>query len=160
AARHAQRVGGNRADRIGDLPEPPASWRWRPGSATVELSPALARKAGLGEEDGRRIPLLELFRRLDADGRRTARVAVDRLLTTGESTVFAHHDSEGGARLAHHLRVSEQGREVIGRTETIPSGNVAAFQSRDPLTGVRDGRAARGWIDDRLTGAGSGELVV
>lgn len=160
AARHAQRVGGNRADRIGDLPEPPASWRWRPGSATVELSPALARKAGLGEEDGRRIPLLELFRRLDADGRRAARGAVDRLLTTGESTVFAHHDSEGGARLAHHLRVSEQGREVIGRTETIPSGNVAAFQSRDPLTGVRDGRAARGWIDDRLTGAGSGELVV
>lgn len=160
AARHAQRIGGNSADRIGDLSEPPASWRWRPGSATVELSPALARKAGLGEEGGRRIPLLELFRRLDADGRRAARGAVDRLLTTGESTVFAHHDSEGGARLAHHLRVSEQGREVIGRTETIPSGNVAAFQSRDPLTGVRDGRAARGWIDDRLTGAGSGELVV
>ena len=162
AARHAERVGGARPFRNGDRerPEAMASWRWQPGSGTVELSPALARKAGLGEEDGRRIPLLELFRKLDADGRRAARGAVDRLLATGESTVFAHHDSEGGARLAHHLRISEQEREVIGRTETIASGEAGAFQSRDPLTGVRDARAARDWIDEQLGGAAPGGVIV
>ena len=53
AHRHAERVGGRRPLRRGE-PEGrkgkpgAASWRWRPGTQTVELSPALARKAGLG----------------------------------------------------------------------------------------------------------------
>ena len=147
AARHAERVAGSAGRRAGDE-ERGASWRWRPGTSTVELSPALARKAGLGDEGGRRISLMELFRKLDTDGRRAARGAVGRLMATGQSTAFAHADSEGGARLAHHVRVEGEEGEVVGRTETIAAADL--FQSRDPLTGLRDGRATRLWIADQL----------
>ncbi|HEX8573731.1 MAG TPA: bifunctional diguanylate cyclase/phosphodiesterase [Allosphingosinicella sp.] len=166
AHRHAERVGGRRPLRRGE-PEGrkgkpgSASWRWQPGSQTVELSPALARKAGLGEEAGQRISLLELFRKLDPDGRRAARGAIDRLLATGQSTAFAHRDGEDdGARLAHHVRVEGEG--VVGRTEAIVPLEGAAWQSRDPMTGVRDGRAARAWIGRQLAGAAEGQpaLVV
>ena len=150
AHRHAERVGGAqyplRADPQG-RGDRGASWRWRRGSSTVELSPALARQAGLGETAGQRISLMELFRKLDADGRKAARSAVDRAMATGQSTAFAHQDAEG-ARLAHHLRVDEEG--IVGRTETIQPLKAEPFQSRDPMTGVRDARAARGWIDHQL----------
>jgi diguanylate cyclase (GGDEF)-like protein len=156
AQRHAERVGGRRPARSTDAEgrgsrEAPASWRWQPGSASVELSPALARRAGLGEEEGQRISLMELFRKLDPDGRKAARGAVDRLLATGQSTAFAHSDAAGeGARLAHHVRVEAGGQAVVGRTEAILPLEGAAWQSRDPLTGVRDARAARAWINRQL----------
>lgn len=163
ANRHAERVaGGHRPSRRSD--EDPhgrgVSWRWQPGSTTVELSPALARKAGLGEDHGQRISLMELFRKLDPEGRRAARSAIDRLMATGESTAFAHQDNDG-ARLAHHVRVDE-GDQVVGRTETLFAPDSGAFQSRDPMTGVRDARAGRAWIEDQLVrGAGEHpELVV
>jgi diguanylate cyclase (GGDEF)-like protein len=142
AYRPLQRSGENRADAS-------ASWRWTPGSETVELSPALARKAGFGGR-GRRVPLIELLRRLDADGRRAARLAVDRLLATGESTAFAHQDVESDGRLAHHMRVEGGGQEVVGRTETILSEESDGGQARDSLTGVRDGRTARRWMNAQL----------
>jgi diguanylate cyclase (GGDEF)-like protein len=166
AHRHAERVGGRRPLRRGE-PEGrqgkpgSASWRWEPGSQTVELSPALARKAGLGEEAGQRISLLELFRKLDPEGRRAARGAIDRLLATGQSTAFAHQDGDGdGARLAHHVRVEGEG--VVGRTEAIVPLDGSAWQSRDPMTGVRDGRAARAWIQQQLKAEAEGQpaLVV
>jgi len=153
---HAERVGGGfrfgrrAAEEGGEA----ASWRWEPGSQTVELSPALARQAGLGAGEGRRVPLMELFRKLDADGRRAARGAVDRLVETGEATAFAHGDAAGEARLAHHLRFSAEGTAVVGRTETIGG---AAVQSRDPLTGLRDGGAARAWIARQLGAAADGD---
>ncbi|MBV8687864.1 MAG: EAL domain-containing protein [Alphaproteobacteria bacterium] len=153
AHRHAERVGGGRPWRKsdGEGREPEASWRWEKGSPTVELSPALARRAGLGEEAGRRISLMELFRKLDSDGRKAARGAVDRLLSTGRSTAFAHADGEGaGARLAHHLRVEGDGEAVVGRTEAIVPLEGAAWQSRDAMTGVRDARAARAWLARQL----------
>src|SRR3546814_13181152 len=78
-------------------------------------------------------------------------------METGESTAFAHEDSEG-ARLAHHLRAGNEGREIIGHTETIAGIDAGAFQSRDPITGVRDSRAARGWIEATLIREGG--LVV
>ena len=174
AHRHAERVGGRRPLRRGE-PEGrtgrpgSASWRWQPGSQTVELSPALARRAGLGEEAGQRISLMELFRKLDPDGRKAARGAIDRLLATGRSTAFAHQDGAGegggeGARLAHHVRVegAEDGGAVVGRTEAIVPLEGAAWQSRDPMTGVRDGRAARAWIARQLAQEGEGQpaLVV
>ena len=144
AQRHADRIaGGLRGPRrAGDGGEP-ASWRWRPGSRTVELSPALARKAGLGEADGRRISLMELFRKLDPEGRRAARGAIDRVLATGEATAFAHRDGDtAGSRIAHHLRIREQG-DIVGRAETIAPAGVSANATRDPLTGLCDGRAVR-----------------
>ena len=167
ARRHAERVGGGaRGGRRSaeEEGEGGSSWRWEPGSRTVELSPALARKAGLGAEDGRRMSLLELFRKLDADGRKAARGAVDRLVATGEATAFAHKDNEGGSRLAHHLRLSTEDHAVVGRTETIGSHLAsAAGQSRDPLTGLRDGKAARAWITRHLRashGAGEGPQLI
>jgi diguanylate cyclase (GGDEF)-like protein len=153
ARRHAERVGGRRAIRASDAgkAEAGASWRWEPGSPTVELSPALARKAGLGEDKGQRISLMELFRRLDPAGRRAARGAVDRLLATGQSTAFAHADSDTeGGRLAHHLRVDEEKGGVVGRTEAIVPLEGPAWHSRDSMTGVRDARAARAWIERQL----------
>ncbi|HEX8482490.1 MAG TPA: bifunctional diguanylate cyclase/phosphodiesterase [Allosphingosinicella sp.] len=168
AHRHAERVGGRRPLRRGE-PEGQkgrpgsASWRWQPGSQTVELSPALARRAGLGDEAGQRISLMELFRKLDPDGRKAARGAIDRLLATGQSTAFAHKDAESdGARLAHHVRVEGKGETVVGRTEAIVPLEGAAWQSRDPMTGVRDGRAARAWIQRQLKLEGEGQpaLVV
>ena len=174
AHRHAERVGGRRPLRAGE-PEGQkgkpgsASWRWRPGSQSVELSPALARRAGLGEEAGQRISLMELFRKLDPDGRKAARGAIDRLLATGRSTAFAHSDGASesggeGARLAHHVRVegAKDGGTVVGRTEAIVPLEGSAWQSRDPMTGVRDGRAARAWIQRQLKLEGEGQpaLVV
>jgi diguanylate cyclase (GGDEF)-like protein len=165
AQRHAERVGGRRPLRRGEGEERemPTSWRWEKGSGTVELSPALARRAGLGEEAGQRISLMELFRKLDSDGRKAARGAVDRLLATGQSTAFAHADAETeGARLAHHLRVEGEGEAVVGRTEAILPLDGAAVPSRDPMTGVRDARSARAWIQRQLAlgGAAQPALVV
>jgi diguanylate cyclase (GGDEF)-like protein len=151
ARRHAERVGGDlRTVRRAGEEADSASWRWQPGSRTVELSPALARQAGLGEEEGRRISLMDLFRKLDPAGRRAARDAIDRLLATGEATAFAH--GEGGGRIAHHLRRSDN--EIVGRAEAIQSGG--GGEARDPLTGLRDGRAARGWIAAQLAGGAEG----
>ncbi|HEX8125845.1 MAG TPA: bifunctional diguanylate cyclase/phosphodiesterase [Allosphingosinicella sp.] len=167
AHRHSERVGGRRPLRRGEAEgrkgKPgSASWRWTPGSQSIELSPALARRAGLGDEAGQRISLMELFRKLDPDGRKAARGAIDRLLATGQSTAFAHTDSEEGegVRLAHHVRVEGEG--VVGRTEAIVPIEGAAWQSRDPMTGVRDGRAARAWIQRqlKLEGQGRPALVV
>jgi len=156
ARRHSERVGGGFrfGRRAAEEGSDSASWRWEPGSRTVELSPALARQAGLGAGEGRRVPLMELFRKLDADGRRAARGAVDRLVETGEATAFAHGDAAGEARLAHHVRFSSEGTAVVGRTETIGG---AVVQSRDPLTGLRDGGAARAWIARQLDQAEQSE---
>ena len=153
ARRHALRVGGGRPLRSTDGAErqPADSWRWQPGSSSVELSPALARRAGLGEEAGQRISLLELFRKLDGDGRKAARGAIDRLLATGQSTAFAHSDGDpDGARLAHHMRVEPDGQAIVGRTEAILPLEARPGRQRDSMTGLRDARAARAWIDAHL----------
>lgn len=163
AERHADRVaGGLRGPRrAGEgTGGEQASWRWQRGSRTVELSPALARKAGLGEHDGRRISLMDLFRKLDPDGRRAARAAIDRLLSTGEATAFAHRDSDGGdSRIAHHLRVRGEG-EVVGRAETIAARGAVPGASRDPLTGLCDGQAMRERLGAMLSAEGSGPVVL
>ena len=149
ARRHSERVGGRRPARRGDgVP----SWRWRPGSQSVELSPALARKAGLGEEAGQRIGLMDLFRKLDPEGRKAARGAVDRLLATGEATAFAHKDAETEGRIAHHLRVEGGQGEIIGRTESIAPPE--AGTSRDSMTGIRDAAAARAALSQALESGG------
>jgi diguanylate cyclase (GGDEF)-like protein len=151
AHRHSDRLGGGRARRRDGEEETQPSWRWQPGSPTVELSPALARRAGLGDEEGQRISLMDLFRKLDPAGRRAARGAVDRLLATGRSTAFAHQDVEsGGSRLAHRVHVEGEGQAVVGRTEAILAKGALPSQARDPMTGLRDGAAAREWIDRQL----------
>ncbi len=151
ARRHAERVGGEiRTSRRAGEEADSASWRWQPGSRTVELSPALARQAGLGEDQGRRISLMDLFRKLDPEGRRAARDAIDRLLATGEATAFAHGAPRG--RIAHHVRHSDGA--IVGRAE--PIAGAGSGDGRDPLTGLRDGRAARAWLGERLTARSPG----
>jgi len=158
ARRHAERAGGDARRRdLGREEGEGASWRWHPGSRSVELSPALARQAGMGEDDGRRISLMELFRKLDPDGRRAARNAVDRLLETGRATAFAHEGEQGGDRIAHHMRV-QSGGGIVGRAETIAAPE-RLRAGRDVLTGLRDGRAARGWLAEQLK-EGQGPVVL
>ena len=158
AQRHAERVGGRRATRRGEESgrEAAASWRWRKGSSSVELSPALARQAGFPAKEEGRVSLIELFRKLDPDGRRAAREAVDRLLDTGRTTAFAHAGAgRQGRRVAHHLRIDEEDGAVLGRTEEIVADDEGP--SRDPITGVRDARSARSWIAAHLGNAAGGE---
>ena len=117
--RHSERARGPLAFRPAADAE--RSWRWERGSSSVELSPALARQAGFGEEGGRRVSLMELFRKLDADGRRAARSAVERLRETGQATGFAHGAAKGedvGAdRLAHHVGMADGA--IVGRVEAL-----------------------------------------
>lgn len=98
---------------------PSQTWRWEQGSSSVQLSPALAREAGFGTEGGRRVSLMDLFRKLDADGRRAARNAVDRLQNDGHATAFAHGGAEKGERHAHHVGVERGGSAIVGRVETL-----------------------------------------
>ncbi len=160
ARRHAERVGGRRPTRSGDGGKRSAasSWRWQPGSATLELSPALARRAGFG--DAGPVRIARAFRQLAPEGRKAARDAVERLLATGETTAFAYAAGEGeGGRFVHHLRLEEG--VVVGLTETILAADAGAWQSRDVMTGVRDARAARAWITRQLAaGAGEPALVI
>ncbi len=161
AQRHAERVGGPiRVARRSELsaPDRRETWRWTPGTATVELSPALARKSGLGGDGEERVPLMELFRKLDAEGRKAARGAIDRVIATGQPTAFAHCDADG-VRLAHHLRVDEGHGGIVGQTERITT-DAALMQSRDPMTGVRDARAGRAWIQEKLDTANGHQPAV
>jgi len=140
ARRHSERVGGFDLPDRSARDEERASWRWKPGERDVQLSPALARKAGLDLKGNRRIGVLDLLRQLDPVGRRAAAGAVGRARASGEATAFAHRDphSDGG-RLAHHVRVAHSG-DVLGRTETI--GDEGGEEGRDRLTGVKGRRAA------------------
>ncbi|MGQ0661757.1 putative bifunctional diguanylate cyclase/phosphodiesterase [Sphingosinicella sp.] len=151
ASRHAERVGapGMPVARPGgdDLP----SWRWEPGGRDVELSPALAAKAGLEANGPRRIGVRALMRKLGPEGRRAAVGAVGRARQTGAATAFAHADpAAAGGRIAHHVRVGEGG-EIVGRAEQL--GADAAGERRDPLTGLKDRRAALAWLARALDGA-------
>ena len=122
---------------------PPAtsqSWRWEQGSSSVELSPALAREAGFGAEEGRRVSLWDLFRKLDADGRRAARSAVDRLQHDGHATSFAHGDNRG-ERHAHHVGVERGGRALVGYVETLGQ------RAQESLEADLPGALTRGEID-------------
>jgi diguanylate cyclase (GGDEF)-like protein len=156
AARHAARAGGGvtfRALRV--AVEAKVSWRWQPGSREVQLDAGLARRAGL-ENGADRISLRRALALIGDDGRAAARVAVARLQATGEGTAFAHADpDQPAARLAHHVQLGPNGI-ILGRAEAI-AGAAQPGASRDPLTGVGDGRGARAWLAERLSAAPADE---
>jgi diguanylate cyclase (GGDEF)-like protein len=158
AARHAERLGGGRPERpVENDEEGVVSWRWRPGDRRIEVAAPLARKAGLAIGDTG-LGLRAALRLLGEEGRIALRAAVGRLQATGESTAFAHPDPERpSGRLAHHLRIEADGA-VVSRTEAIAPE--AAAESRDALTGVGDGRAARAWMNERLAERGAGEGLI
>ncbi|MGE0179447.1 MAG: putative bifunctional diguanylate cyclase/phosphodiesterase [Sphingomonas sp.] len=152
AQRHGERVGSSRPAGLLGGAEDNISWRWRPGSRDIELSPALARKAGLDLKGGRRIAVRDLLRRLDPAGRRAAADAVARARATGEVTAFAHGDPQASeSRVAHHVQVAADG-EVVGHAEAIGHEG-----GRDPLTGLRDRRAALASMSGKLS---EGEAVL
>ena len=144
ALRHAERAGGVFSRRAGEEPGDRAAegafWRWQPGTRSVELSPALARKAGLGEADGRRIGL-ELFRKLDLD-RRAARAPSSgswRPVRRPPSPMPTPMPPAGASPT-----MSASSRRA--RSSAAPRRYLADRRragSRDPLTGIADGRAAR-----------------
>jgi diguanylate cyclase (GGDEF)-like protein len=158
AARHAERIGGERPARaFAPEEEGAASWRWRPGESYVEVAAPLARKAGLGIGETS-LSLRRALRLLGEEGRLAVRGAVARLQVAGEATAFAHADPERpGGRLAHHVQLGEDGT-ITGRTEAI--AHEGATDSRDALTGVGDGRAARAWMNERLASLAVGEGLI
>jgi len=161
AARHAERLGAEwPAGGPDSGREDVVSWRWRPGDRMVELAAPMARKAGLVIGDTT-LPLRAALKLLGEEGRSAARGAIARLRAAGEATAFAHPDPERtGGRLAHHLRLEADGA-VVSRTESIAPE--LAAESRDALTGVGDGRAARAWMNERLAeqgDAGAGLILL
>jgi diguanylate cyclase (GGDEF)-like protein len=153
AARHAVRAGGEREDQ-GSEPEDGQSWRWRPHDKEVEVGASLARRAGL-PIGSRRLPLRRAVRLIGREGIGAVRGIATRLLATGEGDAFAHPDpDQKGSRVAHHLRLAADG-SVVGRTESLLAAG--AKDSRDPLTGVGDGRAMRAWVHEGLAGAGGAD---
>lgn len=143
ALRHSERARSPAPYTAVSPPTASQSWRWERGSSSVDLSPALAREAGFGTEGGRRVSLMELFRKLDTDGRRAARSAVERLRETGHATGFAHSRDKGAAggnRLAHHVGMERSGA-IIGRVEALGQ------PVPDSLDADLPGALARGEID-------------
>ncbi|CAA9522321.1 MAG: diguanylate cyclase/phosphodiesterase (GGDEF & EAL domains) with PAS/PAC sensor(s) [uncultured Sphingomonadaceae bacterium] len=114
--RHSERARGPVAFRTA-TEAAASSWRWERGSTSVDLSPSLARQAGFGNEGGRRVSLMELFRKLDSDGRHAARNAIERLRETGQATAFAHTARGSADRLAHHVGLADDA--VVGQVETL-----------------------------------------
>jgi diguanylate cyclase (GGDEF)-like protein len=162
AARHAERLaGGHRAAAAHSamIDGEARTWRWRPGSREMLLSPGLAQQlGGTGDTGHSAYPVTALLKRSDGDGLRAARAAVTRLLADGRPTAFAQH-LRGIGRVAHHIRLDRSDGAVIGRVEALDSEAAAWRGSRDALTGVADGRATRLWIERRLR-AGPSRLVL
>ena len=93
---------------------------------------------------------MELFRKLDPDGRRAARSAIDRLLATGEATAFAHRGEAGGGRIAHHVRVAGRRRHRRPLRDRSP----ASGGCRRPRSADRPARRPRRPRLDRRAAGG------
>jgi diguanylate cyclase (GGDEF)-like protein len=151
AGRHAERAGGGQPVRSHLVRGgATASWVWRLGSPLITVSGPLARQ--LGQEAGA-APLRRLARLIGPEGLPAARAAVRRLVATGESTAFAHDRAGGQGRIAHHLRLEDGCVQAV--VERIAAASAGAEDSKDLLTGAADGRAARAWIEHRLSEGGN-----
>jgi EAL domain-containing protein (putative c-di-GMP-specific phosphodiesterase class I)/ActR/RegA family two-component response regulator len=96
AARHADRLGA--ADPLPlDAPAEPLGWRYDPATRSLQVTPALARAAGVGEASPPSALLAKLLR---AD--RPAFLAAVTRVGKGGSTAFAH-DVPGLGRAVHHI---------------------------------------------------------
>ena len=148
ARRYAERLAGGQGaatDRAALLAAEAATWRWRPGAATVTLSPVLARRLDIATGPEGAVPLRRLLLALGRDARRLARDAVARSLEGTRPTAFAHGDED--ARVVHHIHSMMDGA-VVGHVEELEPARVGEKRgSRDSLTGLDDGAAARHWID-------------
>ena len=163
AARHAERLAGGRhaiEGRAALIEAQAECWRWRVGGSRVAVSEALAGRFGLATDAGGTMGVEELRRLVGEEAAETAWAAMRRLLADRRPTAFAHTlGGRGGARIAHHLHLEEEGRMIAARVEELEAPDVARPpRSRDPLTGLDDGPSARRWIAGRI--AGGAELVL
>jgi diguanylate cyclase (GGDEF)-like protein len=150
ADRHAERLaGGGRAASVRAalrLSESEA-WIWKPGDRMVTLSAALADRIGVATET---VPMSMLFRLMDRESRRLAREAIDRLLSTGRSTAFAHRSRALGERLAHHISYDEERHAVVAWVEVDRRDDEPAGEDGDALTGLPAVDRIRQWVERRL----------
>lgn len=156
--RHSERARGSAAFGPAEEAET-GSWRWERGSASIDLSPSLARQAGFGDEGGQRVSLMELFRKLDGEGRRAARSAVERLRETGQATAFAHATRGSADRLAHHVELAEDA--IVGQVETLggPTQRSLAQRSLDADLPHAIERGEIGIVFQPQVGVASGRVV-
>jgi diguanylate cyclase (GGDEF)-like protein len=149
AGRHVTRLGGvDPAEQQRELAEEANEWwRWQPGRAEIELSPALAHRLPKDVQSARGI-----FRLLDNNGRVAALRALRRVRDTGRSTAFAHHaPGSRPARIAQHLYPEPDTGAIVGRIEDLEdTAGSPRTATRDPLTGLADRQAALKWIEQAI----------
>ena len=139
--------GGRPVDLLG--------WRYHRRQRRVRLTPALARRLGVGEE----LALGEALRTLSGEDRRDAAAAVRRI-ADGGATAFAH-DQAGVGRLVHHIQASADDPWVHGLIEELGTAPDAAAETDDALAGAFDAGAALAWIERRLTrGEAAGAILI
>jgi diguanylate cyclase (GGDEF)-like protein len=142
AARHAERAGSaHRAERWSSESDRRSS----SAAGTAQQPPAASPESEEVEGGRRRNRLMEMFRRLDPEGRRTGR-ASDR----SEREPALEEGRSGGP--AHDLILAAE--PVWQRPDLPATSSIGTPGLRDPLTGLRDLRAARSFIDQQL-GLGS-----
>jgi len=149
AERHSDRLSGgwHARDRILAESDGGLGWRYTPGHGVRLGEPFRVRLGLLSlQPDG----LASLYRLLDAEGRTAARTAIGRLRAGARTTAFAHR-LPSGERVAHHLHLEAEGA-IAGSIEALDSTDEPETRGRrDALTGLRDGIAARRWLDARLS---------
>jgi diguanylate cyclase (GGDEF)-like protein len=159
AERYSERLGGSRASlsRGGLHRDESQTWQFDLRSGAVTLSPPLREQIGAGALET--LSIRDLYRLLDADGRRAARGAARRLASGVNPTAFTH-SLPSGARVAHHLDLDRERRVVTGGLELLKPGKAEArIRNRDPLTGLGDGVEARRWLARQMA-AGAGTVVL
>lgn len=136
------------------------SWQVDLEERIAVLSEALAKRLSQPKRLIGAFALLGLLSRAD---RSAGKAAIKRLLLDKKPTAFAHslaHDGQNAPdRVAHHLRLSVDGKSIFGTIEILdvdpePRGG------RDPLTGLSDAITARRWIDTRLETQGGSCYVM
>ena len=156
AARFAAHVAGGQiaaAGRARMIADEGLHWRWsRRSPHRIALSASLGAAAGLPEGE-RALPRGRLRALIGAEGVRAAIAAVAVVARSGAAS-FAH-TMPAGQRTAHHL-AGDGADEIVGYVEPLDGSRGAAdARSRDPLTGLEDGRGARRWMEARLAAAAS-----
>jgi diguanylate cyclase (GGDEF)-like protein len=154
AERHAVRLAGGwhavERQRAVDQ-EALLSWTSALSSGTVRVSDALRKRIGLSSSD---MTLTQLFKNLGGSASETA---LQRLIETRLPTAHSLEISDGTgapARAAQHMRLTADGTTAFGTIELLDAEEGATLAGgRDPLTGLRNAVAARGWIDGRITGS-------
>lgn len=149
AKRYADRLGGSGARGAEDAAA--LGWRYDPAMHSFQVTPTLAAKLPrLGGP-------LALIRALHPDDRRLA-LAAARRAGQGGSTAFAHALGDWPRVVTHLQHDGETGR-WHALVEPLTAAPDPKAELRDMLGTVRDGPAARRWIEHRL-GEGDAPLAV